>query len=100
MTAYVLVEVELIDLEAMGEYRELARKSVAEFDGQFLAVNSAPESVEGDWSPKKRFTLISFSSVEQARAWYSSETYAPGKEIAKRATLRRMSFLPGLYEAR
>ncbi|MEV6011144.1 DUF1330 domain-containing protein [Streptomyces sp. NPDC051976] len=100
MTAYVLIEVELIDLEAMGEYRELARKAVAEFDGQFLAVNAAPEPVEGDWDPKKNFTLLSFPSMERARAWYDSDTYAPGKEIAKRATLRRISYLTGLDEAR
>ncbi|MFF7158432.1 DUF1330 domain-containing protein [Streptomyces sp. NPDC008139] len=99
MTAYVLLEIQVTDMAAMADYREIAQKAVAEFGGEYLMINARPEAVEGTWDGAKGLTLLSFSSVEQARAWYNSDTYAPGIEIAKKATVRRLAILPGFGEA-
>jgi uncharacterized protein (DUF1330 family) len=98
MTAYVLLEIEVTDLAALSEYREIGQKAVAEFGGEYLMVNAKPEAVEGTWDGTKGLTLLSFSSMEKARAWYNSDTYAPGIEIAKKAMIRRVAILPGLGE--
>lgn len=99
MTAYVLLEIEVTDLGALADYRDIARQAVAEFGGDYLAINAGPESFEGSWDGTKRFTLLTFGSMEKARAWYTSDSYAPGIAIAKKAMIRRIALLPGLDEA-
>lgn len=98
MTAYVLLEIQVTDMAAMADYREIAQKAVAEFGGEYLMINAKPESVEGTWDGTKGLTMLAFGSMEQARAWYNSDTYAPGIEIARKATIRRLAILPGLGE--
>ncbi|MEU6851117.1 DUF1330 domain-containing protein [Actinacidiphila alni] len=99
MTAYVLLEIEVTDMSALAEYREIGQKAVAEFGGDYLAVNAKAEALEGSWDGTKGYTLLAFDSVEKARAWHDSDTYAPGKAIAERAMIRRVTILPGLGEA-
>lgn len=46
--------------------------------------------MEGDWQPGGLLVLISFSTVESALAWYSSEEYRPAQEIRKRSSRSRL----------
>jgi len=74
MAAYVIVDEEITDPQRFDEYRRLAGATLAAHGASFLVRGGNPETLEGDWRPK-RMVVIQFESAEQARAWYHSPEY-------------------------
>jgi uncharacterized protein (DUF1330 family) len=80
MTAYVVVEVEVIDLAGYEEYKKLSPAAVKLYGGKFLARGGPNETLEGDWRPQ-RLVILEFESMERAKAWVNSPEYAPARAL-------------------
>jgi uncharacterized protein (DUF1330 family) len=95
MTAYVISDVVGLDPELVARYRELARASIARYDGVYLTqVGTAIDHVEGDWTPQN-IVLLAFPSMERAREWYASAEYAEALVVRRTALRRNLIFVDG-----
>ncbi|MBI2723899.1 MAG: DUF1330 domain-containing protein [Chloroflexi bacterium] len=97
MSAYVLVQVETNDPEAMARYRELAAPTVMAHGGRYLARGGATECLEGDWHPS-RVVVLEFPDVETARGWWSCPGYAEAKTMRQAAGETNMLLIEGMPE--
>ena len=80
MPAYVVTDVTVLDPDKFEEYRKTAGPTSAEFGGKYLVRGGKLEALEGQWAPT-RFVIIEFPSVEKAKAWWNSQSYAGPKAI-------------------
>jgi uncharacterized protein (DUF1330 family) len=94
MAAYVIADIDVRDAERYEEYRQLVTPSIAAYGGRYLVRGGETAILEGDWLPR-RCVVIEFPSVEQARAWWDSEAYAPAKEIRRQSAKARMILVAG-----
>jgi uncharacterized protein (DUF1330 family) len=69
MPAYIVVEVEVHDLQRYEDYKEMVPASLEAYDGHFIVRGGKVETLEGEWSPK-RMVIVEFPSVEKAKAWW------------------------------
>ncbi len=95
MPAFVIVEIEVRDLEAYDNYRRLVPTSIEAYGGRFIARGGATESLEGDWVPE-RIVVLEFPSLERARQWWASPEYRDAKAIRMRAARTRMIAIEGV----
>ena len=71
MAAYVVVQVDVKDPGRYEDYKKLVPPSIEKFGGRFLVRGGKTHTMEGGWAPK-RFVLVEFPSVEQAKALVAS----------------------------
>jgi uncharacterized protein (DUF1330 family) len=95
MSAYVVVEIEVLDPERYETYKQLAPPSIAQYGGRYVARGGQVETLEGTWSPK-RLVILEFPSVDQAKAWWNSAEYAQAKALRQAVTRTQMIVVPGL----
>jgi uncharacterized protein (DUF1330 family) len=95
MSAYVISEVDILDLPAMERYRMLAAASIATYGGRYLARGGAAETVEGQ-PPPKSIIVVEFPSMERLRQWYASPEYAKALDERRTALDRRLIFVEGV----
>ena len=74
MTAYLVAQITIDDRAGYSEYEAGFMEIFARYSGELLAVEEAPEVLEGEW-PCTRTVLIGFPSRDDALAWYRSEEY-------------------------
>ena len=96
MTAYVLSEVEILDPESVGRYKEAAPATIAAYGGTYLARDAVPEAFEGAFDAGERIVLIRFPDARAARGWYSSAEYQAAIETAGGGLRRRLFVFDGL----
>jgi uncharacterized protein (DUF1330 family) len=95
MPAYVIAVVkDAWDQDKLVRYREGNTEVVAEHGGRFVARGGAMESLEGDWDPK-RIVVIEFPDMGAARAWYTSDGYAPLRELRRSASVTDIVLVEG-----
>jgi uncharacterized protein (DUF1330 family) len=95
MSAYVVVEIEVLDPERYETYKQLAPPSIAQYGGRYVARGGQVETLEGTWSPK-RLVILEFPSVDQAKAWWNSAEYAQAKTLRQAVARTQMIVVPGL----
>ena len=93
--AYVISEVTVRDEEQAARYRELAAASIAEYGGRYLVRGAEIDAVEGT-TGNGRLVIVEFPSMERARAWYMSASYAPARVLRETALDRRLLFVEGV----
>src|SRR5262249_32114028 len=71
MSAYVVVQVDVKDPVRYEAYRKMVPASLEKFGGRFIVRGGATHTMEGNWAPR-RFVIVEFPSVEQAKAWWGS----------------------------
>lgn len=82
----------------IARYRELARESIARYDGWYLSkVGAEIDHVEGDWRPAN-MVIVAFPSMARAREWYGSEEYAAALDVRRDALSRSLIFVAGVDE--
>ena len=96
MPAYVISEVEILDETAVANYKPLAKESIAEFGGTYLARDAVPEALEGSFDYAQRLVIIRFDTVDDARRWYTSDSYAKAIKAANGGLDRRLFIVDGL----
>jgi uncharacterized protein (DUF1330 family) len=93
VSAYVLVEIEVIDPEAYAEYMPLAEASVKRHGGRYIARGGKTEALEGEWAG--RIVILEFESLDAARSWYHSDDYQAALPIRLRTSRGRMIAVEG-----
>jgi uncharacterized protein (DUF1330 family) len=97
MAAYLVVEVDVHDTEPYENYKTMVPPSLEAYGGRFLVRGGQVETLEGDWAPK-RFVMVEFPSVEQARAWWASEGYAGAKALRQATATTQMIVVEGVAD--
>ena len=95
MSAYVVLDVEILDPQAYEDYKALAPASIAAFGGSYLARGGRTEVLEGTHTPN-RIVILRFDTVERVKQWLESAQYRPAKEIRHRAARTSMIVIEGL----
>jgi uncharacterized protein (DUF1330 family) len=99
MTAYCLWDVrEIHNHDAMNDYVARVTDTVTAFGGEYVVVGGPWQIVEGDWHPAYP-VLIEFPSLERAHEWYSSELYAPLRDVRHAASASDAVFFDGTTAA-
>lgn len=94
MKAYIIVDVNITDQKRYEDYKKLTPASLVPFGGKFIARGGATTTLEGDWRPG-RVVILEFPSAENAKNWWSSESYAPAKAIRQSASETKMILVEG-----
>ena len=97
MSAYIIVDVEVTDPQTYQGYTKLVPATIEAYRGKFLVRGGKAENMEGDWVPN-RVVVLEFESVEQAKAWHSSEEYREPKGIRHSASRSKMIVVEGVGE--
>ena len=95
MAAYVIVQVEVSDPIRYEDYKKMVPPSIAKFGGRFLVRGGKTHTLEGGWAPK-RFVMVEFPSVEQAKAWWASPEYAEAKALRQATAASMMIVAEGI----
>jgi uncharacterized protein (DUF1330 family) len=98
MPAYVVVEIEVTDPSKYEAYKQLAPPSIRKYGGRYLVRGGTVETLEGKWSPK-RFVILRFDSMEQAKAWWQSPEYRDAKQLRQASARTEMICAQGLDDA-
>ena len=80
MSAYVIVQVDVKDPARYEDYKKMVPPSLEKFGGRFLVRGGKTHTLEGGWAPK-RFVMVEFPSVEQAKAWWDSPEYRAARDL-------------------
>jgi uncharacterized protein (DUF1330 family) len=83
--AYLIVEMNISDMEQYRKYMAVAPSAVKSFGGEYLVRGGRHEALEGDWQPH-RVAVLRFPSYEQAKAFYDSDAYRAVRELRAGAT--------------
>jgi uncharacterized protein (DUF1330 family) len=94
VTAYVIVDIDVIDPAAYEGYKKVAPGTVASFGGKYLARGGATEVLEGDWHPH-RLVILEFGSSARAKEWLHSSEYAPARQQRHQAARSNMVVVEG-----
>jgi uncharacterized protein (DUF1330 family) len=95
MAAYVVVQVEVKDPVRYESYKKLVPASLEKYGGRFVVRGGQVHVMEGTWAPK-RFVLVEFPSVEQAKAWWASPEYAEAKALRQATAESQLIIVEGL----
>ncbi|MGS5088146.1 DUF1330 domain-containing protein [Hydrogenophaga sp. A37] len=82
MSAYIIVDMQISDMERYKQYMAEAPAAVKAAGGEYLVRGGRFEVMEGHWQPA-RIAMLRFPSFEQAKAFYEGELYRQAR--AKRA---------------
>jgi len=95
MAAYIVVQVNVKDPARYADYRTMVPPTLAKYGGRFIVRGGRTETLEGDWSPK-RFVVVEFPSLEQAKAWWASPEYAAAKALRQATSETQMIVAEGI----
>jgi uncharacterized protein (DUF1330 family) len=95
MSAYVLAEIEITDPEGYKEYTAAVPATIAQYGGRFLVRGGRAETLEGEWSTRRR-VLLEFPSVDAAKRWWDSPEYEKPKALRQAHSNGRLILLEGV----
>ena len=95
MSAYVIVDLEILDPASFGDYKQRVVSIVEEYDGKYIVAGGRVETLEGDWNPK-RIVVIKFPSTQRAKEWFNCEEYRELSKIRHRTARTRMILVDGM----
>jgi uncharacterized protein (DUF1330 family) len=95
MAAYVVVQVDVKDPARYEAYKTMVPPSLERYGGRFVVRGGSVYTMEGTWAPK-RFVLVEFPSVEQAKAWWASPEYAEAKALRQATAQSQLIIVEGL----
>ena len=95
MKAYIIVDVDVTDPVQYEDYKKMTPPSLVPFEGKFIVRGGATETLEGDWKPN-RFVMLEFPSLEKAKAWWASDSYAPAKKLRQSTAKTKMIVVEGI----
>jgi uncharacterized protein (DUF1330 family) len=94
MKGYIIVDVTITDPAKYEDYKKLTPGTLKAYDGKFVVRGGKSETLEGDWNPQ-RIVVLEFPSFDRAKAWWSSDNYAPAKAIRQAASITKLLVIEG-----
>lgn len=82
MAVFVVAQLSIFDRESYGLYEAGFMEIFQKYRGSLLAVDEAPEAVEGEWSAT-RIVIGSFPDAEAFNDWFRSPEYVELAEHRK-----------------
>jgi uncharacterized protein (DUF1330 family) len=95
MSAYVIVEIEIVDPIGYEEYKKLAGQTVAKYGGKYIVRGGPVETLEGDWKPK-RIVVLQFESTQRAKEWLNCEEYREPRKMRHCTAKTNMIVVEGI----
>ena len=86
MSAYLVVHVDISDMDQYREYTKLTPPIVESYGGKFIARGGDVVTLEGP-EETRRVVLIEFPTMEQLTAWYHSDEYQAAKVVREGAAV-------------
>jgi len=94
MSAYIIVEIEIVDPVGYEEYKKLAGATVEKYGGKYIVRGGKAEVLEGDSNPK-RIVVLQFESMERAKEWLNCEEYREPRKMRHRTAKTNMILVEG-----
>jgi len=94
MSAYVIVEIDIIDSVGYDEYKKLAGATVEKYGGKYIVRGGRAETLEGDWNPK-RIVVLEFESMQRAKDWLNCDEYREPRKMRHRTAKTNMIVVEG-----
>ena len=95
MSAYVIVEIDVLDPAGYEEYKKLAGATVEKYGGKYIVRGGRTEVLEGSWRPK-RIVVLQFESMQRAREWLNCEEYRDPRKMRHRTAETKMILVEGV----
>ncbi|PYK64380.1 MAG: DUF1330 domain-containing protein [Verrucomicrobia bacterium] len=95
MSAYVIVEIDIIDSVGYDEYKKLAGATVEKYGGKYIVRGGRAETLEGDWNPK-RIVVLEFESMQRAKDWLNCDEYREPRKMRHRTAKTNMIVVEGV----
>jgi uncharacterized protein (DUF1330 family) len=95
MPAYMIVSVNVTDMEQYKEYMKLTPDILKKYGGKFVVRGGEKVILEGP-DITDRMVMIKFDSVEAAKAMYNSDEYQAAIEVRKNAATASFIVMEGL----
>jgi uncharacterized protein (DUF1330 family) len=95
MSAYVIIEATIHDVEAFRAYMAAAPAAIAASGGRFVVRGGETVMLEGNWEPQ-RIAVLEFEDLLAAQRWYVSEQYRAAIALREGAADLRMIAVAGL----
>jgi uncharacterized protein (DUF1330 family) len=95
MAAYIIARVKVTDPEQYKKYTALTPAAIAGFGGRFVVRGGAVKVLEGP-PEDRRIVVIEFPDLEQAQAFYDSETYRHARSVRAGAAEAELILVPGV----
>ena len=83
--AYIIVDMQISNLEQYQQYMANAPAAVAAAGGEYLVRGGRFETIEGQWQPG-RIAMLRFPSFDAAKVFYDGEMYRAAREKRLGAT--------------
>jgi len=74
MPAYFIANIRMQNEDAYQPYLRNVDATLAQYGGEYLAVEDGPRVMEGQW-PYTRIALVRFPDEESLNRWYHSDVY-------------------------
>ena len=97
MSAYVIVEIEIVDPVGYEEYKRQAAATVHKYGGKYIVRGGKTEVLEGDSQPK-RIVILEFPTMERAKEWLNCEEYREPRKMRHRTASTNMILVEGHTE--
>ncbi len=94
MSAYMIIEIAVLDHETYQRYVAQVRDIVEQHGGHYLARGGEVIAMSGHWKPE-RVILIEFDSVQQARECFASPEYEAIAPLRERSTRTKAIIVEG-----
>jgi len=95
MSAYLIVDLEIVDRVGFEEYKKRVVRIVENYDGKYIVAGGRIETLEGYWNPK-RIVMIEFPSMQRVKEWFSCEEYREPSKIRHRTATTQMILVDGV----
>jgi len=95
MSAYVIIEIDIIDSVGYDEYKKLAGATVEKYGGKYIVRGGRAETLEGDWNPK-RIVVLEFESMQRAKDWLNCDEYREPRKMRHRTAKTNMIVVEGV----
>jgi uncharacterized protein (DUF1330 family) len=95
MTVYAIAQSRIDDREKLDEYVAAAIPTLEAHSVELLALDEAPETIEGD-TEFPRVVVLKFESAKAFHDWYDSPEYTAARQIRLSAGVGRFLLVDGL----
>jgi uncharacterized protein (DUF1330 family) len=95
VSAYVIVEIEILDATGYEEYKKQAGATVEKYGGKYIVRGGKTEVLEGNWQPK-RIVVLQFDSMDRAKEWLHCEEYREPRKMRHATARTNMIVVEGM----